>query len=355
MKQGVKRLFALFLAVVMCVLPASAVSFGDVKENAYYAQAVTWAVSKGVTDGFSDGTFRPDATCTRGQVVTFIWRANGKPEPQQTANPFSDVDPASPFYKAILWACEKGITNGTSPTAFNPSGTCTRGQIVTFIWRANGQPSASGSTLAAEYDSGAYYANAVAWADNLGLLGGTGTPFKPGDACPRADVVTYLYRNANDGASNRSKAYTPDFDKWEVTHNWNGTSKLLNHGNGEFEIQNSVPNHAMFTQIVSVKPHMDYIFTAVLRIDNYQPGNENPGGACIVIMNPEMNVWGAPSYVTSGDVWTAYHAVFNPGSASSVRLCLSNGWVSATSSGTAYFKEITLEERGTNEVTPMFG
>lgn len=200
MKQGAKRFFALSLALLMVsamfVIPALAASFGDVKEDAYYAPAVKWAVSNGVTDGFSDGTFRPDATCTRGQVVTFIWRANGKPEPKTTANPFSDVDPASPFYKAILWACEKGITNGTSPTTFNPSGTCTRGQIVTFIWRANGQPSASGnSALAAGYDSGAYYKNAVAWADNLGLLGGTGTAFKPGDACPRADVVTYLYRN----------------------------------------------------------------------------------------------------------------------------------------------------------------
>lgn len=352
-----KSLTTFCLLTLGCLLlPVSvfAASFGDVPGGAYYQQAVTWAVSKGVTDGFPDGTFRPDATCTRGQVVTFLWRANGKPEPETTANPFSDINPASAFYKAILWACERKITKGTSATTFNPSASCTYGQIVTFIWRANGRPSADAdSTLTADYAPGAYYADAVAWADNLGLLGGTGKAFKPGDICPRADVVTYLYRNADDGAPNRSKAYTPDYDKWESNYNANGTS-TLDKDEQCLKIENPVPNHAMITQVVPVKPDTDYKFTAVFCVKDYQPGKENSGGACINVADAELTVYGGmPEYVTSGDVWTTLSTVFNSGSATSVCLCLSNGWYAAASAGTACFKEMTLEEQGTNEAQPL--
>ncbi|MBR4546385.1 MAG: S-layer homology domain-containing protein [Oscillibacter sp.] len=350
-----KKLTVLFFITVACLLLPTVVfasSFKDVDNGAYYTKAVTWAVSKGVTDGFSDSTFRPDATCTRGQVVTFIWRVNGKPEPKQTANPFSDVNPASPFYKAILWACEKGITNGTSPTTFNPSGTCTRGQIVTFIWRANGQPSASGSsTLAAEYDSGAYYTNAVAWADNLGLLGGTGTPFKPGDACPRSDVVTYLYRNTSDGASNRSKAYTPDFDKWTGVWDWYHSSTFQKQ-NGVLVIDNPSPNAAWFGQEVSVKPHTNYMLRAQVKMDNYALGINRvdagaAGGSTIGIGTAQDSQVYQVDYVNSTE-WKESRILFNSQDSKTVKLRASNGGNGVEVKGTAYIKDIVLEELKTD-------
>lgn len=150
-----------------------------------------------------------------------------------------------------------------------------------------------------------------------------------------------------------------DYDKWETSRNWNGTSTFSNtaliDGERGCTIENSVPNHAMMTQLVSVKPNTDYEFTVVFRVEGYQPGEENSGGACINIANPELTVFGGtPRYITSGDVWTSYCYVFNSGNATSVRLCLSNGWFGATSAGTAYFKAITLHSRETNEITPLF-
>ena len=109
--------------------------FTDVKAGAYYYDAVLWAVEKGITTGTSATTFRPDATCTRGQIVTFLWRSNDQPEPTKTDNPFTDVKADQYYYKAVLWAVEKGITKGTGDTRFSPDSTCTRGQIVTFLYR----------------------------------------------------------------------------------------------------------------------------------------------------------------------------------------------------------------------------
>ena len=169
--------------------------FADVADGAYYVDAVKWAVANGVTNGKTETTFAPADTCTRGQVATFLWRANGSPEPQTTVNPFTDVNENSAFYKAILWAYENGITAGTSDTTFSPDRSCTRAHVVTFLWRAKGEPAASGaSTLAVSFPQG-YYTNAVAWADSAGLLAGTGEAFDPSALCPRADIVTYLYRD----------------------------------------------------------------------------------------------------------------------------------------------------------------
>lgn len=162
--------------------------FRDVKAGAYYEEAVIWAKETGVTGGTSATTFSPDTTCTRGQVVTFLWRAKGSPQPKSSSNPFVDVKPDDYFYKAVLWAAEQGITGGTSPTTFNPNTNCTSAQVLTFLWRSNGSPDSSGM------DS-PYYAKAVSWAAETHLLDNMGE-FSADKLSPRADIVTYLYRNA---------------------------------------------------------------------------------------------------------------------------------------------------------------
>ena len=152
-----------------------------------------------------------------------------------------------------------------------------------------------------------------------------------------------------------------DYDKWEETYNGDGTSKFLNHGNGEFEIQNPGPNYAMFTQLVPVKPNMDYKFNVRFSMTDYQPGDENSCGACVAIGTPDFTgtiITGETiGAETKGETWewNGYGLLFNSGNATSARLCLANGWFNAKSSGTAYFKEITLEELGTNESTNTFG
>lgn len=170
--------------------------FKDVLSGTYYEKPVVWALNNSVTSGTSSTTFAPNDTCTRGQVVTFLWRAKGSPEPTKAGNPFNDVKSSDYFYKAVLWAVEKNITSGTSAITFSPNDTCTSGQVGTFLWRSNGSPKAtSTSNLAAKY-SGQYYSDAIAWADSTGLLSGTDTAFAPNNNSPRADIVTYLYRNA---------------------------------------------------------------------------------------------------------------------------------------------------------------
>ena len=121
--------------------------FKDVKKGAFYEEAVDWAVNSTpqVTNGTGKNSFSPDATCTRGQVVTFLWRAMGEPEPKTTVNPFSDVKESDFFYKAVLWANENNITNGTGGGKFSPNLGCTRAQVVTFLWRAEGEPKPSGA------------------------------------------------------------------------------------------------------------------------------------------------------------------------------------------------------------------
>ena len=169
--------------------------FTDVPSNAYYTDAVLWALDSGVTNGTTPTTFAPNTTCTRAQVVTFLWRAKGSPEPATRTNPFRDVKESSPYYKAILWAYENDITTGTSATAFSPSATCTNGHVVTFLWRAEGEPAAVGDSPLASSFARKWYTDAVAWADSSGLLENTGAAFHPGSQSPRANIVTYLYRN----------------------------------------------------------------------------------------------------------------------------------------------------------------
>ncbi len=190
--------------------------FTDVSRGSYYEKAVIWAIKNNITSGTSDTTFSPHATCTRGQVVTFLWKAKGQPEPTSKYNPFTDVNPNDYFYKAVLWAVENGITSGTSATTFSPNKTITSGQVVSFLWRANGKPAATGtSSLAAQY-SGQYYTDAIAWADRAGLLSGTDIAFAPNNNSPRAEIVTYLYRNAGSPAVNTSSDTKANIDTLEA-------------------------------------------------------------------------------------------------------------------------------------------
>ena len=171
------------------------ITFTDVPANAYYADAVNWAVLNGVTKGTSETTFSPDASCTRAQAVTFLWRAAGSLAPKSSAMPFTDVDADAYYHDAVLWAVEQDITNGTSDTTFSPNATCTRAQIVTFLWRSQESPAAGAVNPFADVADNAYYAEAVKWAVLEGVTSGTtATTFSPNDSCTRAQIVTFLYR-----------------------------------------------------------------------------------------------------------------------------------------------------------------
>ena len=172
--------------------------FKDVEKDSYYHDAVHWALEKGITEGTSTDTFSPGASCTRAQMVTFLWRAAGSPSPKSAANPFKDINENDYYYFAILWAIENGITSGTGADTFSPGATVTRGQTVTFLHRAAGSPLA-GSSGFNDVSDGAYYAKAVAWAAENGITGGTGSnKFAPNADCTRGQIVTLLYR-ANKG------------------------------------------------------------------------------------------------------------------------------------------------------------
>lgn len=173
---------------------SSKFNFHDVTRFDYFYDAVKWAVDHDITSGTGRFTFSPNAACTRAQTVTFLWRAAGSPRPVSTVNPFTDVHYGDYFYQAVLWAVENGITMGTSATTFSPDATVTRAQVVTFLWRANGQPAAWNSGFT-DVSADAYYAKAVAWAVQNGITTGTGFGvFSPDAACTRAQIVTFLYR-----------------------------------------------------------------------------------------------------------------------------------------------------------------
>ena len=169
--------------------------FVDVKEGAYYYDAVLWAVEQKITSGTSATTFSPDASCTRAQMVTFLWRAAGSPKVENGKNPFADVKADAYYYDAVLWAVEKGVTSGTSATTFSPDATVTRGQTVTFLYRNAGSPEVSGTMPFADVEADAYYAKAVQWAVQQKITTGTSeTTFSPMSDCTRGQIVTFLYR-----------------------------------------------------------------------------------------------------------------------------------------------------------------
>lgn len=176
--------------------------FVDVPADAYYYNAVLWAAKDGITGGVDDTHFAPNATCTRAQSVTFLWRVAGSPAPKSSKMPFEDVAAGSYYHDAVLWAVEQGITVGTSATTFSPDAKCTRAQIMTFIYRSE---QAQGGGMQGEWmfrnpfddvDVESYYGEAVMWAvANDVTSGTTDTTFSPSENCTRAQVVTFLYRS----------------------------------------------------------------------------------------------------------------------------------------------------------------
>ena len=169
--------------------------FVDVAEKDYFYKPVLWAVQKGITGGIDTTHFAPGNPCTRGQVVTFLWRAAGSPEPRSTSHPFTDISANQYYYKAVLWAVENGITAGLTATTFAPNNACTRGQIATFLWRANGspEPQSSNNPFSDVY-AGPFY-KAILWAVEEGITTGyAGGTFRPNNVCTRGNIVTFLYR-----------------------------------------------------------------------------------------------------------------------------------------------------------------
>ena len=171
--------------------------FSDIAPSDFCCDAVMWAVAKDITNGIGNYTFAPNQPCTRAQIVTFLWRAAGSPAPKSASN-FTDV-PADAYYaKAVAWAVENGITGGTGDGKFSPDATCTRAQAVTFLYRASGSPAVSGSAAFTDVAADAYYAAAVAWAEKNGITGGIGGGlFGSNQSCTRGQIVTFLYRTYN--------------------------------------------------------------------------------------------------------------------------------------------------------------
>ena len=168
--------------------------FADVSEDAYYYEPVQWALERGITDGISEDLFGPGQPCTRAQIVTFLWRAAGAPEPKGTSS-FADVPAESYYSKAVAWAVENGITNGTGEGTFSPDAPCDRAQSVTFLFRALGGETEGGADFS-DVPAGSYYASAVAWAAENGITTGTNnTTFSPNATCTRGQIATFLYRS----------------------------------------------------------------------------------------------------------------------------------------------------------------
>ena len=186
------------VATFKAAAPTGKNPFIDVPAGSYYEDAVIWAVDKGITAGTSATTFNPNGICTRAQAVTFLWRAAGSPAAKSAVMPFTDVKAGSYYYEAVLWAVENGITKGTSDTMFSPDATCTRAQIVTFLWRSQKSPAAGMANPFADVAADTYYIDAVLWAVKHNItVGTTFSIFSPDEECTRAQIVTFLYRAHN--------------------------------------------------------------------------------------------------------------------------------------------------------------
>lgn len=194
--DGTASLVYIFTAEAAEVKDPDINPFTDVKESYFYYNAVLWAVKNGVTSGITETVFGPDEICTRAQAVTFLWRSAGKPEPAGVENPFVDIKSDSYYYKAVLWAVEEGITTGTSSTTFSPGENCSRSQIVTFLWRAHGKEIVAAANPFKDVGNKNYYYNAVLWAVKNNITTGIEKDiFSPDTDCTRGQIVTFLYRS----------------------------------------------------------------------------------------------------------------------------------------------------------------
>jgi len=211
-----KKLAALALALTLLTVPAAA--FSDVDEGLYYAAPIAWAVERGITTGVTEDTFSPDALCTQGQILTFLWRAAGSPEAEAEALENTSLNPD--FLKAIGWGLTTGIldaaavpaaglSDGTS-VRFDPSAPCSRGTAMDFLWRYVGSPAAGAPAAFTDVDPNADYARAVAWAVEQGITeGSTETTFSPNDPCTRGQIATFLYRCLNETGTKAEPSEAP--------------------------------------------------------------------------------------------------------------------------------------------------
>ena len=197
-----KRIITILLALTMLMtmicaaVVAEGNAFADVPEKAFFYEAVNWAQEEGITQGMHDGLFHPDELCNRAQVVTFLWRLEGRPT-VSGRNHFIDVEQGSWYADAVQWAVVQKITQGMGENTFQPNTICNRGQIVTFLWRYAGKPTSDSENPFADVSEDAFYYEAVKWAVENGITNGlTDTTFGPDVPCNRAQVVTFLYRYA---------------------------------------------------------------------------------------------------------------------------------------------------------------
>lgn len=191
-----KRIIILLLACALLLSTASIAAenpFTDVAQTDWFYGPVLWALEKGITTGKTATEFAPDGYCSRGQVVTFLWRLMGKPQPKNTVTPFTDVLTWKYYYPALCWAVETGVTTGVTETTFEPERSCTMGQIATFLWRAVGEPEPTNAELVKQYDSNKFYSKAAAYMDEIGAMAAVQRTFYPYGISYRDQIVTFIY------------------------------------------------------------------------------------------------------------------------------------------------------------------
>ena len=252
-------------------------AFTDVQPDDYYADAVSWAVQRGITLGTSETTFSPHNSCTRAQVVTFLWRSNDSPV-SSSDNPFQDVKRGAYYYQATIWATERGIAHGTSPSAFSPNQPCTYAHILTFLWRQTGSPVVSSAQSVFEGFENHWAAQALIWAECNGILNMNGETINPDSKCPRSDVVYYLYRLAEKVKKEESESMTDssDFIYYEASSIEEFSkmfSQMLKDYAGKVEISDPSSVYASGRLIAKVKgdlPNIRSFHPACVLKDTYE-------------------------------------------------------------------------------------
>lgn len=284
-------------------------AFQDVAPSDYFAPAVRWAIRQGITKGTSATTFSPSMPCTRGQVVTFLWRAEGCPGSDGEVS-FTDVSETAYYHDAVAWATEKAITNGVTKTTFAPHRTCTRAHILTFLWREDGSPViSSDGALAADYKDH-WASGALAWAEAHHLLDGTGETFRPDEECPRADVLLYLFRTSASDAERRAAGEGPALYEADTQEAFaDAVSALIREFEGQVSVSDD-SDHATGRLIVkasSLPPLDEYHPVRIIRDpeDHYviQFTSDLDARACAEHLQtlPEV-VYAEPDQIVTADV-----------------------------------------------------